>query len=287
MHTCTTLYEDDSLRKMKSFSDECIELIMTSPPYADQRKKSYGGVHPDHYVKWFMPFADEMYRILNNDGSFVLNIKERVVDGERHTYVMELILEMKKRGWLYTEEYIWHKKNCAPGKWPNRFRDAWERCIHFTKQKKFRMYQDEVKVPVGDWADKRLSNLSETDKVRDESKSQSGFGKKIENWVGRDMVYPSNVLYLATECGNKNHSAAYPKALPEWFIKLLTKEGDVVLDPFAGSGTTLLAAHELGRNSFGIELNHEYCLVAAERLCLCPFTFEDRSNYYTNNKCLY
>jgi DNA modification methylase len=128
------------------------------------------------------------------------------------------------------------------------------------------MYQDNVKVPIGDWSKTRLKNLSETDKTRDESKVGSGFGKKIENWVGKEMVLPDNVLYMATESGNKNHSAAYPEALPEWFIKLFTKEGDVVLDPFLGSGTTCKVALELNRNSVGIELNGEYYTQTEEKL---------------------
>jgi hypothetical protein len=67
------------------------------------------------------------------EGSFVLNIKEKAVDGDRHTVVLELIIALRTQGWLWTEEYIWHKKNCSPSKWPNRFRDAWERCLHFNK----------------------------------------------------------------------------------------------------------------------------------------------------------
>jgi site-specific DNA-methyltransferase (adenine-specific)/site-specific DNA-methyltransferase (cytosine-N4-specific) len=198
----------------------------------------------------------------------VLNIKERVVDGERHTYVMELIIAMRKRGWLFTEEYIWHKRNCYPGKWPNRFRDAWERCIHFTKQKKFAMYQDEVRVPMGDWKNSRLKSLSATDKKRDESKVGSGFGKKIENWVGRELAYPANVLHLATECSNRSHSAAFPDALPEWFIKLFSKPGDTVLDPFSGSGTTMRVAYSMGRTGLGIELLEDYCQLTASELNL-------------------
>jgi site-specific DNA-methyltransferase (adenine-specific)/site-specific DNA-methyltransferase (cytosine-N4-specific) len=145
-------------------------------------------------------------------------------------------------------------------------RDAWERLLHFTKEKKFNMYQDAVKIPIGDWSKTRLKNLSETDKVRDESKVGSGFGKKIENWVGKDMVLPDNVLYIATESGNKNHSAAFPEGLPEWFIKLFTVEGDVVLDPFLGSGTTCRVAYRMNRNSVGIELDEDYFNQTKENL---------------------
>lgn len=243
---------------LKELPDNSVDLVFTSPPYADQRKSTYGGIRPDNYVEWFLPISKELFRILKPTGTFVLNIKEKVVNGERSTYVMELILEMRKQGWFWTEEFIWHKKNCYPGKWPNRFRDAWERLLQFNKDKKFNMYQEEVMVPMGDWAKTRLKNMNETDKKRDESKVGSGFGKNISNWASREKAYPTNVLHLSTECSNKSHSAAFPEGLPEWFIRLFTKPGDMVLDPFTGSGTTNFVAQRMHRNSIGIELYKEY-----------------------------
>lgn len=252
------LYLGDCENVLKKISENTIDLIFTSPPYADQRKKTYGGIHPDKYVEWFLPKTEQMLRVLNPAGTFVLNIKEKVLNGERSTYVMELILAMRKQGWLWTEEFIWHKKNCYPGKWPNRFRDSWERLLQFNKTRKFNMYQEEVMVPMGDWAKTRLKKLSDTDKKRDESKVGSGFGKNVSNWASRKMAYPTNVLHLATECNNKKHSAAFPEALPEWFIKLFTQEGDTVMDPFMGSGTTNFVADKMKRNSVGIETLPEY-----------------------------
>jgi len=266
MDTRTDLILGDCRLELLAIPDDSVDLVFTSPPYADQRKNSYGGIAPDEYVEWFLPVSEQLLRVLKPTGSFVLNIKERVVSGERSTYVMELIMAMRDQGWLWTEEYIWHKKNCYPGKWPNRFRDAWERLLHFTKSKQFCMYQEEVMVPMGDWKNARLRNLSEVDKIRDESRAGSGFGKNISNWVGREMAYPTNVLHLATECNNKNHSAAFPEALPEWFIKLFTQEGDTVLDPFTGSGTTNTVANRMGRNSIGIEIVPEYHALAAGAL---------------------
>lgn len=251
-------YNADCLEALKSLPDNSVDLIVTSPPYADQRAKTYGGTKVDKYVEWFLPITKELLRVLKPKGTFVLNIKEKVSGGERHTYVLELIIEMRKQGWLWTEEFIWHKKNCFPGKWPNRFRDAWERLLQFNKAKNFNMYQDEVRVPMGDWAKTRLKNLSDTDKIRDNSKVGSGFGKNVSKWVGRELAYPTNVLNLATETGNKSHSAVFPKSLPEWFIKLFTKEGDIVLDPFLGSGTTSIIAGSLGRSSIGIEILPDY-----------------------------
>lgn len=247
-----------------------VDLVVTSPPYADSRRNTYGGIDPDAYVEWFRPIAQELHRVLKPSGTFILNIKERVVDGERHTYVIDLIKALRNDGWLWTEEYIWHKKNSFPGKWPNRFRDSWERLIQFNKSRDFAMYQDAVMVPVGEWASSRLRNLSDTDRERDESSVGSGFGKNVSNWVDRTMVYPNNVLHLATECGNKQHSAVFPEALPEWFIKLFTEPGDTVLDPFLGSGTTLVAARKLDRNGIGIEILPEYVKIASERLNQTP-----------------
>jgi site-specific DNA-methyltransferase (adenine-specific)/site-specific DNA-methyltransferase (cytosine-N4-specific) len=256
----------DCLDVLKKMPDNCVDLIITSPPYSDQRNSTYGGIKADKYVEWFLPITAELLRVLKPTGTFILNIKEKVSNGERHTYIIELILEMRKQGWLWTEEFIWHKRNCYPGKWPNRFRDAWERLLQFNKEKKFNMYQDSVMVPVGDWAKTRLKNLSETDKTRDNSKVGSGFGKNISNWIGRDMAYPSNVLHLATESSNKKHSATFPKELPRWFIKLFTKPGDIVLDPFLGSGTTSIVAKEMARNSIGIEILKEYYDIAKENI---------------------
>lgn len=274
------LLHGDCRTLLPTLPSDSVDLIITSPPYADSRVNTYGGVSPDDYVVWFMPIAGELLRVLKPSGTFILNIKERVVNGERHTYFLDLILEMRKQGWLWTEEFVWHKKNCYPGKWSNRFRDSWERLIQFNKSRKFHMYQEEVMVPMGEWADRRLRNLSQTDQVRDPSKVGSGFGKRVANWVGREMAYPTNVLHMATETRNKSHSAVFPDALPEWFIRLFTQPGDLVVDPFAGSGTTLRVASRLGRHSIGIEIFDDYVTLAQTNAQ--PFQtrlLEDREAY--------
>lgn len=247
---------------LRDFPRNSVDLIITSPPYADSRKSTYGGIHPNKYVDWFLPKTEQFLKVLKPTGTFILNIKEKAANGERHTYVIELILKMREQGWLWTEEFVWHKKNCYPGKWPNRFRDAWERCLQFNKKKQFMMNQEEVMVPMGDWAKKRLKKLSNIDKIRDESKVRSGFGKNISNWIGREKAYPTNVLHLATECSNKNHSATFPLSLPEWFIKLFTKPKGVVLDPFLGSGTSAIVAKKLNRKYIGIDNNMDYCILS-------------------------
>jgi len=280
MDVRTDLYLGDCIDDLQKITENSVDLIVTSPPYADQRTNIYGGVHPNKYVDWFLPITEQLYRVLKPTGTFILNIKERVHKGERHTYVLETILEMRKQGWLWTEEYLWHKKNSYPGKWPNRFRDAWERLLQFNKEKKFEMYQEEVMIPVGDWAKTRLRKLSETDMKRDNSKVGSGFGKNVSNWINRKKVYPTNVLHMATECNNKNHSATFPENLPEWFIKLFTKVGDTVLDPFRGSGNTLIMANKLKRNAIGIDILPEYYDMVKKKILEEQFIlFEPKIKY--------
>ncbi len=271
-----TIYEGDCLKYLSSksiFPDKSIDFIITSPPYADKRKEAYKGICPNKYVEWFLPISFQLKRVLKDNGSFILNIKEHPENGERQTYVIELILELKKQGWLWVEEYCWFKKNSFPGKWPNRFRDSWERCLHFSKQKKIKMYQDEVKVPIGDWSKKRFKSMSENDFIRHASNNNKHLGRKVANWLDRKEVYPHNVivfenehynsptnlLYFATECTNrKKHSAVFPIELPFWFIRLFSQKNDIILDPFIGSGTTALACILLDRKFIGIEIMKKY-----------------------------
>jgi DNA modification methylase len=258
--------QGDCAKVLKRLPHNSVNLIVTSPPYADQRKQSYSSVHPDEYVNWFLPIAAELKRVLKPDGSFVLNIKERAVKGERHTYVLELIIALRKQGWLWTEEYIWSKENCFPGKWPNRFRDAWERCLHFTKEKNFNMHQESVMVPMGAWKEERFRTIKSPDLTRNPSGAGNTLTRQVANWKDREMAYPTNVLSLPTECTNTGHSAAYPVGLPSWFIRLFTVPGDIVLDPFMGAGTTGVAATRLDRKFVGIELEPEFAQLAAGRI---------------------
>ena len=184
----------DAQQKLVQLPDHCIDLIFTSPPYANQRHKQYPSVAAAQYVDWFLPIAEQLYRVLKPTGTFILNIKENVIESEKSPYVLELILALRRQGWLWTEEFIWHKKNSVPGKWPNRFRDGWERLLQFNKQKKFCMYQEAVMIPIGDWAMTRFRRLSSPDQVRCSSASGSPFARKRTNWLNRTHVYPDNVL---------------------------------------------------------------------------------------------
>ncbi len=129
----TDIIHGDCLEALKCFKAGTFDLIVTSPPYADQRNKTYGSIKPTEYVPWFLSRSEQFLRVLKPTGSFVLNIKEKAEAGERHIYVLELILALRKQGWLWTEEYCWHKKNCHPGKWPMHFLASWERCWNLSK----------------------------------------------------------------------------------------------------------------------------------------------------------
>lgn len=279
----TKLLLGDSRDVLQTLDDNSIDLIFTSPPYADRRIHTYGGIKPENYVEWFLPISEQLLRVLKPTGTFILNIKEKAENGERHTYVLELILALRKQGWLWTEELIWHKKNCYPGKWPNRFRDSWERLLQFNKARTFNMYQEEVMVPVGDWAKDRLKRLSEVDKIRDNARNGSGFGKNVSNWLHREKAYPTNVLHLATECNNKNHSAVFPEALPEWFINLFTKEDDTVLDPFMGSGTTVVVAQRMKRHSVGVDILPEYFEMVKNKISHVQCYLAETKGIYETN----
>ena len=256
----------DARKLLTQFPDQSIDLIFTSPPYANQRKKQYASISANQYIDWFLPISAELKRTLKSSGTFILNIKENVIRCERSPYVLELILALRQQDWLWTEEFIWHKKNSFPGKWPNRLRDAWERLLQFNIEKKFCMYQESVKLPINPSTVGRLRRLRDRDKMLTPSRSGSPFTRNLAHWLDKETVYPDNVLYLGTESHNQDHCAAFPQTLPSWFIRLFTQEHDIVLDPFIGSGTTAVAAQKLNRQFIGIDISEKYCRVAQERL---------------------
>ena len=100
--TKTDIILGDSRKVLQNFDTNSIDLIVTSPPYADRRKSTYGGIAPEKYIEWFLPISQELLRVLKPNGTFILNIKEKAENGERSTYVLELILALKKQGWLWT-----------------------------------------------------------------------------------------------------------------------------------------------------------------------------------------
>ncbi len=113
----------DCKEVLKKFPDGFFNLIVTSPPYADARKNHYDSIHPDNFHNFFLGFHNEFWRVLSDDGSFILNIKDKVIDGQRHRYVWRTIMEFNIKGWFSIDDYLWHKPNAMPGFWPTILRD--------------------------------------------------------------------------------------------------------------------------------------------------------------------
>ncbi len=262
----TKIIQSDSREALQEFPDGHFNLIVTSPPYADARQNHYDSVKPDDYADFMASFHKEFWRVLADDGSFVMNIKDKVIDGVRHRYVWETIIALSKLGWRCVDDYLWIKPNAMPGYWSNRLRDEWEYCFHMTKQKEFAMYQDAVRKPIGAWAETRLKKLNGKSAERHNSENNSGFGRDLRNWVDKTEVLPGNTISIPLVGRNKQHPAVFPVELPEFFIKLFTKMGDNVLDPFAGSGSTGVAANKLHRNVVLIDIKAEYCDIIREKL---------------------
>ena len=262
----TEVYLGDSREVLKRFPDGFINLIVTSPPYADARKSHYDSIKPDDYVEFMLSFHEEFWRVLADDGSFVLNVKDKVIKGVRHRYIWHTIEALSRQGWQCIDDYLWTKPNAMPGYWKNRLRDEWEYCFHMTKQSSFAMYQDAVRKPIGNWTEKRLAKLTGKSNGRHNSENNSGFGRDLRNWQNKNTVLPGNTVSVPLVGKNMGHPAAFPVGLPEFFIRLFTKVGDNVLDPFAGSGTTGVAAENLMRNAYLIDAKREYFETSMSRL---------------------
>jgi site-specific DNA-methyltransferase (adenine-specific)/site-specific DNA-methyltransferase (cytosine-N4-specific) len=246
-----------TLAELYSTSGEFADLIIFSPPYAEQRKDTYGGIPEEDYPNWMLSVVRAGMRILKPTGSLVLNIKEHVNDGVRSLYVLETTLLLAKE-FRFVDEFIWNKTNPFPTGSKKRLKDGFERCLHFTKTSDYQFFPDSVlKESTSKWVgnNERRKNMT--------NGSGMNMSKRIA-WKG--LVRPSNVITMPASSLNIQHPAAFPIALPDFFIRLMTKEGDVVVDPFLGSGTTVLAAAKLGRQFLGIERNEGYVQLAESRI---------------------
>lgn len=251
----------DCLEILKTMDSDSVDLVVTSPPYAEQRKNTYGGITEEEYPQWMIQITREVMRILKPSGSFILNIKEHAKDGVRATYALQTILELTKEFRL-VDEFIWHKTNPFPTGGKKRLKDGFERCYHFTKTKNYKFHPNNVLV-------KSESKWLESEKRRKnkgEHNTNNGSGMNMSTRYASDMVRPSNVITLASSSENIGHPAVFPIGLPKFFIKLMTDENDVVMDVFGGSGTTALASITTNRKYILIEKELSYCQLAEDRI---------------------
>lgn len=268
-----TAYCGDSLEVLPEIDSGSVDLVLTSPPYGLHFKKEYGNVHQDKYVEWFLPFARQIKRVLKPEGSFVLNIGGSWTPSAptRSLYPFRLLLALcDEIGFHLAQECFWFNpaKLPAPAEWVNVRRIRVKDCIEYIfwlSSSKFPK-ADNMQVLV-DYSDdmKRLIKRGVKKTVRPS-------GHNITEKFARDIggAIPGNVIIAGNNQSNskyieamdaaglKLHPARFPAAIPEFFIKFLTKHGDLVLDLFAGSNTTGAVAEKLGRRWIAIELNELY-----------------------------
>ena len=226
-----------------------INVAFTSPPYASQRKydesSGFKPIPPEDYVEWFDAVQSNVKRHLAEDGSWFVNIKEHCEGGQRHLYVKDLtIAHVRQWSWMLVDEFVW-KRKAPPGRWPNRLRNDWEPVFQFD---------------LG-------ASVVRHDAISYESDAIPSGGRRVDHMDGHwnmptglssGMAHLGNVCEFASH-STGGHTAAFPVALPEFFIKAYSDPGDTVFDPFMGSGTTLIASAMHGRVAYGTEISPRYC----------------------------
>lgn len=258
----------DCLERMKEISSGTVDMIFTSPPYADQRKTSYSSCSANDYIDWFKPMAIEMKRVLSDTGSFFLNIKSHTENGERSLYVMELVIALKNEtGFKFVDELCW-TKNAYPGSFKGRFKNGFEPIYHFTKKHS----HDITFNPLACGTKIKPTSIERSYRKRCGSpKNGSGMSNvNPENLQNIDLVRPSNVINIHNinnqHTDKQKHPATFPEKLVEFFIYSFTNKDNIVLDPFMGSGTSGVAAISLDRKFIGIELDPGYFDLAKSRI---------------------
>lgn len=258
----------DALELVPQLAAGSVDLFFTSPPYADQR--AYSRINPDRYVDWFLPHARAMLDAANESGSLVINIKNRVaasgpLKGQRHPYVYELVLALQHMGWRWVETYIWAKPNAMPGKFGTRTKDAFEYVYHFAKGTPH-FDLDAVRVPYK--ADAAEIERRKKDTLGRRS-TEAGFGRDRTKTYLLGGADPGNVVSVSQTYNQHKgvaHTAAMPEGLAEFFIRCMSPSNGLVIDPFAGSGTTVVVGRRLGRRAGGFEIHEEYVQEARRRI---------------------
>lgn len=259
----------DSEKLMAQLPRRSVDLFFTSPPYADAR--AYSRIHPDRYVEWFLPFARGMYNAAKPTGSLILNIKNRVANrgplrGQRHPYVYQLVLALQHMGWRWVETYIWAKPNAIPGRFGPRTKDSFEYVYHFARGIKPYFDLDGVRVPY------KADHAEIERRSRDTNgrrNTGAGFGRDRTKTYLLGGADPGNVVTVPQSYNQHygvEHTAAMPEGLAEFFIRAASPKDGIVLDPFAGSATTVVVARRLGRRAGGIEVHERYVVEGLRRI---------------------
>ncbi|AHJ30847.1 site-specific DNA-methyltransferase [Nodularia spumigena CS-584] len=268
-----TAYLGDSLKLIKSLDQNSINLILTSPPFALTRQKAYGNETADKYIEWFLPFAYEFKRVLAENGSFVLDLGGAYLRGNpvRSIYQYELLVRLCKEVGFFLAQEFYHYNPArlpTPAEWVTirriRVKDSVNVVWWLSKTPNPKADNRKVLKPYSQSMKQLLKNGYKA-KIRPSGHDISDkFQKDNQGAIPPNLLEiantESNSAYLR-RCkaeGMKPHPARFPSGFAEFFIKFLTDEGDMVLDPFAGSNTTGFVAQTWQRRWISFELNEDY-----------------------------
>ena len=265
------MYCHDSLELLRKMPTGSVDLVMTSPPFALTRKKEYGNEPVERYLEWFMPFCVEIKRVLKSSGSFVLDIGGAWIPGVpvRSIYHFELAVKLAKEFYL-AQEFYWYNpaRLPTPAEWVTirrvRVKDAVNMIWWFSKTEWPKADNRAVLQPYSESMKQLIKNGYKAQKRPSghdiSTKFQRDNGGSIPPNILQIANTESNSAYLR-ECktrGIKPHPARYPESLVEFFIDFLTDEGDLVIDPFAGSNVTGAVCDLNNRRWLGVELEPKY-----------------------------
>lgn len=270
---------------LSEFPASSVNLIITSPPYADVR--NYGiddsKIKADNYIDWFLPKARQFKRVLANNGSFILNINDKVVSGEQHLFVHELVIALVKEiGFKYVRDYIWYNPAAPPNAYSRgtlgRTKKSHEYCFWFSISDTWTFNLDAIRKPYSKDMQKYLDGNGKGGRRSNKRPSTHSFNCERQ-WPDHGGSDPGSVIMLANTSSTDEftklckvrgirHPARFPEKLAEFFVLSGSNIGDIVLDPFSGSGTTAISAHRNNRNWIGIDANSDYCDISRERMVL-------------------
>ena len=273
----------ESSQVLRELPPDSIDLIITSPPFALLRQKSYGNEDQSEYVRWLSDFGQAALRPLKSTGSLVLDLGGAYQRGHpvRSLYNFRILIHFCDRlGYHLAEEFFWYNpaKLPSPIEWVNkrkiRAKDAVNTVWWFSKTVWPKADITNVLVP---YSERMKTLLKDPEKFYRPKGRPSGhdiaaaFGKANEGAIPSNLLQipntDSNSHYLrtCTLLGREAHPARFPAELPKFFIEFLTDPGDLVVDIFSGSNTTGYVAEKLGRKWLSIELNREYAELSAIR----------------------
>jgi len=267
------IHGKSSLDGMLEVGNNSTHLVMTSPPYPKGMREYEEdcSAHADHYNDWLMPFFSATKRILHPEGSCVVVLMDKIIDGVMHPYIDQLKLDVRKLGLFLIDDIIWSKTNSLPNvKYSRRPIRAYEHCLWFVKDPELYQWNfDEVRKPYAQATLNRYGAVGNLETLHKRSGGQAN-----QTWVdvkpNEKGAACNNIITGCRYSGrDPGHPAKFPEYLPNWFIRAMTLPGQIVLDPFAGSGTTLIEAKKLDRHYIGYEIGRSYIERAEKDLAGC------------------